>query len=218
MSAPTTPVGSTKPANINTPEYWDTVYRQELESRQPDHEGGSRDYGPIHEAIIDLIPDQSRVLDVACGPGFLCRKIRLRRPLARVTGVDFSAYRIASNLERDRPLEIDYRCADIQTGLASLGDGFDVVMMCEIIEHLDDPETVVATAVERLRPGGRFIISCPHDNEIPDPEHVRVWGHDPLFHLLARFGGTVSFRHFPPPYFHPWMLAWVDVSRVEATP
>ncbi len=200
------------PTNINTPEYWDRVYRRELESGLPE-DGGSRDYGPVHDAILTLIPDRCRVLDVACGPGFLCRKIRLRRPSARVTGVDFSGYRIACNQERDRAMEIDYRQADIQTGLASLGDGFDVLMMCEIIEHLDDPGSVVAAAVERLRPGGRMIISCPHDAEIPDPEHVREWGHDSLFHLLAQFGDTVSFRHFPPPYFHPWMLAWVDVNR-----
>ncbi len=203
-------------SNINTPEYWDGIYRREFESGQPDAGGGSRDYGPIHDAILGLVADGSRVLDVACGPGLLCRKLRLRHPDIRVTGVDHSAYRIGCNRERDRDLGIEYRCADIRTGLASLDGRFDVACLCEILEHLDDPERVVEAVVERLRPGGRLVVSCPHDDEIPDPEHVRAWGHDDLFHLLARFGWTVSFRHFEPPYFSPWMLAWVDLDRGEA--
>src|SRR4030095_1795569 len=65
-----------KQVNINTPEYWDRVYRGEWESGQATGENYSRDYGPIHDAIIRLIPDGSTVLDIACGPGLLCRKIK----------------------------------------------------------------------------------------------------------------------------------------------
>jgi 2-polyprenyl-3-methyl-5-hydroxy-6-metoxy-1,4-benzoquinol methylase len=96
---------------------------------------------------------------------------------------------------------------DIRTGLLDLAPGFDVVTMCEVLEHLDEPESVVDAALALVKPGGRFILSCPHDDAIPDPEHVRIWGHDELFHLLARYSETVSFQHFPPPYFHIWMLA-----------
>lgn len=197
------------PNNINTPHYWDAVYREEWESGRAQSEGYSRDYGPIHDAIIGLVPDGSRVLDVACGPGLLCRKIKQQRPLSQVVGVDFSEYMIARNLARDRELGVVYQTADICTGLPSLGGGFDVVTMCEILEHLDEPEAVVAGAMDQLKSGGRFILTCPHDDGIPDPEHVRLWGHDELFHLLARYSDTVSFMHFPPPYFHVWMLAYL---------
>lgn len=84
--------------------------------------------------------------------------------------------------------------------------------MCEILEHLDEPEAVVAAAFGRLKPGGRFL-TCPHDHGIPDPEHVRLWGHDELFHLLAPYGDTISFRHFPPPYFHVWMLVYLTNTQ-----
>jgi hypothetical protein len=66
-----------------------------------------------------------------------------------------------------------------------------------------------------LREGGRFIVTCPHDDAIPDPEHVRLWGHDEMFHLLATYGDTVSFTHFPPPWFHVWMLAHVTKSPIN---
>jgi len=125
-------------------------------------------------------------------------------------GVDFAEYMIGRNREVDQNLGIEYRCVDIRTSLTAIDRKFDVVCMCEVLEHLDNPEEVVKNAMGLLREGGRFVLTCPHDHSIPDPEHVRVWGHDELFHLLAGYSETVSFTHFPPPYFHIWMMAYVD--------
>ena len=193
--------------NINTLDYWDKVYRREWESGEVQGGDYSRNYTVIHEAIVRLVPDGSRVLDVGCGPGLLCRRIKQERSAARVLGVDFSPYVIARNQERDRVLGVEYCCQDIRTGLPNLTGPFDVVTMCEILEHLEEPEAVVAAAMRLLKPGGRFILTCPHDDAIPDPEHLRNWGHDELFHLLAPYSDTVSFMHFPPPWFHIWVLA-----------
>ncbi len=196
-------------ANINTAEYWDHVYSEEWNRGQVLSENYNRDYGPIHDAIIELIEDGARVLDIACGPGIFCRKVAQRRPNATVLGVDFSQYTLEKNREVDRKLKVEYVCTDIRNSLPSIKREFDVVTMCEILEHLDDAERVVAEAMSLVRPGGRFIITTPHDNEIPDPEHVRQWGHDELFHLLAPYSDTICFQHFPPPYFHVWMMAYL---------
>jgi 2-polyprenyl-3-methyl-5-hydroxy-6-metoxy-1,4-benzoquinol methylase len=204
--------------NINTPGYWDQVYRGEWESGQVTGGNYSRDYGPIHDALIRLIPDASAVLDIACGSGLLCRKIKQRLPTTRVLGVDFSSYTIAKNQERDRALGVEYRCADLRQSLALIGGPFDVVCMCEVLEHLEKPEDAVRSAFSLLKPGGRFILTCPHDDAIPDPEHLRCWGHDELFHLLAPYSDTISFVHFPPPYYHIWMMAYLTKkhpTRVE---
>jgi 2-polyprenyl-3-methyl-5-hydroxy-6-metoxy-1,4-benzoquinol methylase len=202
--------------NINTPEYWNSVYRAEWESGLTEGEKCKRDYGPIHGAVLSLIPDGSHVLDIACGPGVLCRKIKQQLPSTRVLGVDFSQYTIARNQERDRALGVEYRCLDIRSSLPTLGGPFDVVTMCEILEHLEQPERVVADAMGLLKTGGRFILTCPHDDNIPDPEHVRIWGHDELFHLLAPYSDTVSFMHFPPPWFHVWMLAYLTKPQIHS--
>ncbi|HTL56546.1 MAG TPA: class I SAM-dependent methyltransferase [Candidatus Limnocylindrales bacterium] len=199
--------------NINTADYWNRVYSQEWESGRVQGDCYHRDYGPIHDAIVELIPEGSSVLDIACGAGVLCRKIKKSRPAAQVMGVDFSEFMIARNRERDEPLGIDYRCVDIRSALSGIGGQFDVVAMCEILEHLDEPERVVRTALDLLKPGGLFVLSCPHDNSIPDHEHVRVWGHDDLFHLLAPYTRAVTFMHFDPPYFHLWMLAYLTKTK-----
>jgi 2-polyprenyl-3-methyl-5-hydroxy-6-metoxy-1,4-benzoquinol methylase len=195
------------PANINTPEYWNAVYREDCGTGKLGREDYYRNYGPIHDAIVRLVPDGSRMLDIACGAGLLCRKIKQLLPSTRVLGVDFSQHMISENEVRDRSLGIEYRCLDIRTALGAIDRQFDVVTMCEILEHLEQPEALVATAMALLKSGGRFILTCPHDDGIPDPEHLRIWGHDDLFHLLAQYSDTVSFMHFPPPYFHIWMLA-----------
>jgi 2-polyprenyl-3-methyl-5-hydroxy-6-metoxy-1,4-benzoquinol methylase len=193
--------------NINTPEYWNEIYRREWETHDVVSGHYHRDYGLIHDAIVKLIPAGSRVLDIACGPGILCRKVKLQVPGAAVTGIDFSTYTIARNVESDRELDIAYHCMDIRTSLGALGQEFDAISMCEIIEHLDDPVPVVRDAMNLLKENGLFIVSCPHADEIPDPEHVREWDHESLFHLLAPYSRAISFIHFPPPYFHYWMLA-----------
>jgi 2-polyprenyl-3-methyl-5-hydroxy-6-metoxy-1,4-benzoquinol methylase len=205
-----------KALNINTPVYWDQVYRQECQSRNVLSQEYHRDYGPIHDAVIRLIHDGSRVLDIACGPGLLCRKIKERLPSTEVMGVDFADFMISENRKRDRALGIEYVCVDIRDSLASIDREFDVVAMCEILEHLEEPEAVVRAAFGLLKPGGLFVLTCPHDDGIPDPEHLRYWGHDDLFHLLAPYNDTVSFVHFPPPYFHVWMMAHLTKRSLQS--
>lgn len=196
------------PANINTPDYWDRIYRGEWESGSVFSATYARDYGPVHEAIIALIPDGARVLDVACGAGVLCRKVKKRLPGTEVMGVDFSPYTIERNRRVDHELGNDYRCLDVETELPSLATTFDVIVMAEIIEHLDHPERAIADAATLLNPTGHLIITCPHDSAIPSTVHVREWGHDELFHLLTAYGDTVCFTQFTPPH-DKWMMAHV---------
>ncbi len=199
--------------NINTQEYWDQVYRQEWSSGAAQTDRYVRDYGQVHDAIVALILPGSRVLDIGCGLGLLCRKISQRVQGARVTGVDFAPIAVSLAAQRDRTLGIEYLCLDIRTGLSHLAGEFDVVIMGEVLEHLDEPYKAVGDAMGLLRPGGCFVISCPHDDEVPDAEHVRTWGHDELFHLLQPYGSVVSFRHFAGTCFAPWVLAWMAKAR-----
>jgi 2-polyprenyl-3-methyl-5-hydroxy-6-metoxy-1,4-benzoquinol methylase len=194
--------------DLNTPEYWDEVYRREWETGAVQSGSYSRDYGPIHAAIVDLVAEGTRMLDVACGAGVLCRRVARERPATHVLGVDHSRYVIERNGQADVGLNIEYRCLDVRSELSALEPGgFDVVTVCEILEHLDRPGELIDASARLLRVGGRLIVTAPHDGEIPDPEHLHLLGHDEVFHLLARHGRAVTFMHFPPPYYSPWLLA-----------
>src|SRR5207244_11307569 len=119
------------------------------------------------------IPDGSRVLDIACGPGILCRKIKQRVANAQVMGVDFSQYTIEKNRELDYLLGVEYVCLDIGNSLSSIKREFDVITMCEILEHLHEPERVVADEMSLLRRGGSSILTRPHDKQTAAPDHAR---------------------------------------------
>jgi SAM-dependent methyltransferase len=192
-------------ANPNTPAYWDNVYRRECEGGRI--EGGPRDYQVIHDAVVRLIEDGSRVLDVGCGIGVLCRKIKLRLPRATVLGVDFSRYVVAWNRERDATLGIEYVELDVRTELPEVRREFDAVLLCNVLEHLEEPHRVAADAIGLVRPGGLVVMVCPHDEDIPDPERLHRMGHDEVFHLLAPFAQRVTFTRFDPPFYDRWLMA-----------
>jgi 2-polyprenyl-6-hydroxyphenyl methylase/3-demethylubiquinone-9 3-methyltransferase len=98
---------------------------------------------------------QLRVLDIGCGGGLICE------PLARlgytVTGVDQSnnAIEIATHHAQDQGLNIHYQCCDVN----NLKETFDVVLLLEVLEHVDTPTALLKAASERLNPNGLLFFS-----------------------------------------------------------
>jgi 2-polyprenyl-6-hydroxyphenyl methylase/3-demethylubiquinone-9 3-methyltransferase len=116
-------------------------------------------FGYIHRTLVDdLGLDVSRlaVLDVGCGGGFLAEEVA--RLGARVVGVDPSAASLdvaRRHAARER-LDITYRHGrgeDIPCDDASV----DVVLCCDVLEHVDLVGAVVREIARVLRPGGVFL-------------------------------------------------------------
>ena len=159
-----------------------------------------RNYKNVFDKTIELIPDGSSVLDVACGSGIFCRLLKERKPKCRITGVDFSDFIIGKNGERDRKKGIRYVQQDIRKEF-QFKKKFDVVVMSEIIEHFKNPEKIMDNVVGSLKKGGMLIVSCPHDEDVMYwmrkndvvGEHQMIITHDYLFHLLAKYSDEVRF-------------------------
>jgi SAM-dependent methyltransferase len=94
---------------------------------------------------------QMRVLDVACGPGYVAR--RVGRLGARVTGLDFSPAMVQQ--ARTYNPELEFRVGDAQA-LPFPEDSFDVVTMSFGRHHLSEPERALVEAARVLREGGRY--------------------------------------------------------------
>jgi len=58
-----------------------------------------------------------------------------------------------------------------------LEDGFaEVVSLCEVIEHLPEPQAVLSEIARVLKPGGTLLVSTPlAQEELADPFHVREY-------------------------------------------
>lgn len=127
------------------------------------------------------------VLDLGCGTGIL-----VAFPLAElgydVTGVDIDPRSIAV-AEKENPFpNLTFFCSDFTEYFPE--KKFDVIIAAEIIEHLDDPESLLLAIKRMLNPGGTVIISAPNGY---GPHEVEAF----FFHTLFEPWGFVpKIRYF----------------------
>ena len=132
--------------------------------RQFEHQGwqeiASRYHAGFASVTIQSVPvlldaahiaKDVRVLDVACGPGYVAAAATARG--AAATGIDFSSEMVEE--ARGRYPGIDFREGDAEE-LSFPDSSFDAVVMNFGLLHLGRPERALEEAHRVLRPGGRI--------------------------------------------------------------
>jgi SAM-dependent methyltransferase len=127
-----------------------------------------------------------RILDVGAGLGQLSRAMaRAAEPGGKVVGVERSAEQLA---EAERLAHaagevrlVDLRCGDARELPITDAEwgSFDVAHARFLLEHVPDPEAVVAAMVRAVRPGGRVVLADDDHGVLrawPEPAGLRpVW-------------------------------------------
>lgn len=98
-------------------------------------------------------PGKKRILDIGCGAGFLSNFLATKGHL--VSGIDASAPSLDLAKRMDCTASVEYTHADAYSLPYSSGQ-FDVVCAMDFLEHVAQPERVVAEASRVLKPGGTF--------------------------------------------------------------
>ena len=96
------------------------------------------------------------VLDVGCGGGLFAEEVA--RLGCQVSGVDVSerSIEVARSHAATSGLSISYHVASGEN--LPFGDGhFDVVYCCDVLEHVDDPDGVIAQSARVLKDGGLYL-------------------------------------------------------------
>jgi SAM-dependent methyltransferase len=126
-----------------------------------------------------------RVLEVACGNGYLAREFA-RRGAREVVGVDRSraSIRLARRRDRLRPRGVVFEVGD--AGHLRFADGtFDLVVANMALMDIPNAAGAIREAARVLVPGGRFLFSISHPCFDLDDRSVwsveRGFGSDGLF-------------------------------------
>jgi len=110
----------------------------------------------IEESLLG--DNESRVLDLACGPGFYLN--RLARSGHRGVGIDFSPASIGHAVEKATAEGLDVRYVEADIRSAEYGTGFDLVMLLYgQLNVFRPPEaaSIMRRAFDALAPGGTFV-------------------------------------------------------------
>jgi 2-polyprenyl-6-hydroxyphenyl methylase/3-demethylubiquinone-9 3-methyltransferase len=105
---------------------------------------------------LNLQPGSLRVLDAGCGGGILSEEFS--RLGCAVFGVDISqqSITVAKQHALQEKLKIEYLVAQAQ-GLPYEDGGFDIVVCCDVLEHVSNVDDVIAEAARVLKPGGLYM-------------------------------------------------------------
>ncbi len=170
--------------------------RQKHESANPVQQFLIRRFHDEVVRLLEAVP-HSAILDLGCGEGFVLDHLLASGIDADLVGIDRSSTAIASARSR-LGTAIDLVQGDV-TSLEDLPRPFEVVMMLEVLEHLDEPDATLDLL--RDLSTGHVIVSVPHEpffrglNLIrfknlkrlgSDPEHVHHWTKRGFERLVGR--------------------------------
>jgi len=148
--------------------------------------------------LSEWIGERKNILDLGCRDGELTKYFAKGN---FVTGVDID--RKALDLVKNK-LGIKTLWLDLNAEFPFEKESFDVVVACEIVEHIFYPEPFIEKIQSILKSGGLFLGSVPNSfrfrNRLKflcgkefetDPTHVHGFSYDKLHSLLSSYFGNV---------------------------
>lgn len=143
--------------------------------------------------LAPLIPRQSpvRILDIGCG-NHSPRYFRTQFPQGIYTGVDREVF---NNTPTDLAMADAFLRVDLETTDLSLvpDEGFDVVVLSHVIEHLRRGPDILRHALRKSRPGGLLYVAHPHADSVRFPHRKDTLNfHDDPTHVTIVAPGEVE--------------------------
>lgn len=157
-----------------------------------------------------------RILDVGCGTGGTLEALA---DLGSVVGADISAEALSFCRQRGHMALAKCRIE----ALPFAQGAFDVVVCCDILEHVADDEAGLREVLRVLRPGGMVVITVPayrwlwseHDEAL---SHLRRYERGMLRRKLAAVGARLVRLSYAVSFVFPVVLVYRLLSRLRLRP
>ena len=175
-------------------------------------------YWAVRQHLRDSgLPRGSRILEVGSGLGYLTYALGSEGYDVRGVDISEAAVRQAADRYGDR-----YVSEDLFGWSESQAGRYDLVVMTEVIEHLEDVYPFLRACLRMVRPGGHLLITTPNREAwAPDvawaadapPVHLWWFSRASFEAIGARLGCSVSFVDFRTyPGADSWRLQHVEGS------
>lgn len=164
-------------------QYWSWGYR---------YLGGMQ----VAKSLCEMSP-YSSLLDIGCGDGRFISELAKEGFNGCLTGIDYSAQAIS--LAKALNPGLDYRMVNIlDEDLVVDGPGYDVVTLIEVIEHiaLDKLNAFIRKAVSCLSPGGRLVLTVPHQNKAVSDKHFQHFDSAVLSQIFSPYLTDIKLQPF----------------------
>ena len=158
------------------------------------------EFKPLHEINplrLDWIRQHvrlagARAIDIGCGGGILAEAMACAG--AEVTGIDMAEgpLAVARLHQLESGVDVDYRQATAEELAIDEAGTFDIVTCLEMLEPVPDPEQVIRSCTELVRPGGDVFFSTINRN--PKSFLFAIVGAEYVLRLLPR--GTHEYAKF----------------------
>ena len=159
--------------------------------------------------IMDAVHVRApKVLDVGCGGGILSEA--LAKSGAQVTGIDLSqaSLEVARQHAKGQGLSIDYRYESAEEIALKNTGRFDAVTCMEMLEHVPEPQKIIAACSQALKKDGHAFFSTI--NRTPKAFLFAIVGGEYILHLLPR--GTHTYNKLIRPQE---LKSWAQENGLE---
>ncbi len=127
-------------------------------------------------ALRTYFPDRRSFLEIGCGTGFVLAGIHAADPSIELSGSEIFSAGLAFAAARVPMAHF----SQMDARHIPFRDEFDVIGAFDVLEHIEDDESVIAEVGRALRAGGGFLVTVP--------QHPSLWSQQDVHaHHVRRY-------------------------------